>query len=187
MEPMLLESALESDQAHSPVTEPVVCMVDDTPMTGMSPPQQSPSRKKSSNADDTNTDGYAKGPNGADTSTDADSPPDFDPYADADLDIPEWAKNREPASPAKKRKISERHRADNAAFDVWIEQNQHALTRSERRLVGDDDKSFQALVKDLEHRRIITSPRDYQLELFERAKEQNTIAVLDTGEPWLLV
>ena len=28
---------------------------------------------------------------------------------------------------------------------------------------------------------IITDPREYQLELFERAKSQNIIAVLDTG------
>ncbi len=28
---------------------------------------------------------------------------------------------------------------------------------------------------------IITDPREYQIELFERAKNQNIIAVLDTG------
>jgi endoribonuclease Dicer len=28
---------------------------------------------------------------------------------------------------------------------------------------------------------IITDPRDYQVELFEKAKTQNVIAVLDTG------
>ncbi len=29
---------------------------------------------------------------------------------------------------------------------------------------------------------IITDPREYQLELFEKAKKQNIIAVLDTGQ-----
>ncbi len=28
---------------------------------------------------------------------------------------------------------------------------------------------------------IITDPREYQIELFEKAKNQNIIAVLDTG------
>jgi endoribonuclease Dicer len=28
---------------------------------------------------------------------------------------------------------------------------------------------------------VITDPREYQIELFERAKAENTIAVLDTG------
>ena len=27
----------------------------------------------------------------------------------------------------------------------------------------------------------ISNPREYQIELFERAKKQNTVAVLDTG------
>lgn len=29
---------------------------------------------------------------------------------------------------------------------------------------------------------IITDPREYQMELYEKAKKQNIIAVLDTGQ-----
>lgn len=83
--------------------------------------------------------------------------------------------------PPKRRKISERKRADNAAFYLWVQQHQQKLSKRTSKLIVDDDKTLQALVRDFEDRRIITSPRDYQLELFERAKTENTIAVLDTG------
>ncbi|KAI0840705.1 hypothetical protein F5Y06DRAFT_285553 [Hypoxylon sp. FL0890] len=37
------------------------------------------------------------------------------------------------------------------------------------------------LVREAESEKIISSPREYQTELFERAKQKNIIAVLDTG------
>jgi endoribonuclease Dicer len=43
-------------------------------------------------------------------------------------------------------------------------------TLSTRGLIAKQDSSV-----------IITDPREYQLELFEKAKKQNVIAVLDTG------
>ncbi len=45
----------------------------------------------------------------------------------------------------------------------------------------DEKLSTRNLMSKQESTVIITDPREYQLELFERAKKQNIIAVLDTG------
>lgn len=51
-----------------------------------------------------------------------------------------------------------------------VSENANEETLSVRGLIAKQDSSV-----------IITDPREYQLELFEKAKEQNIIAVLDTG------
>jgi hypothetical protein len=48
--------------------------------------------------------------------------------------------------------------------------------------VDDALLSTRSLISKQESTVIITDPREYQTELFERAKKQNIIAVLDTGE-----
>lgn len=99
-----------------------------------------------------------------------------------DGDGKKWVVN----DPPKPRKTSESKRADNAKFDLWIEQNQQYLSKGVSKLVAEGDRSVNSLVREFENKRIITSPRDYQLELFELSKTQNTIAVLDTGTSWSL-
>ena len=47
---------------------------------------------------------------------------------------------------------------------------------------ADEELSIRNLMSKQESAVIIADPREYQIELFEKAKQQNTIAVLDTGK-----
>lgn len=47
---------------------------------------------------------------------------------------------------------------------------------------NEENLSIRSLMAKQESNVIITDPREYQLELFEKAKGQNIIAVLDTGQ-----
>ena len=88
--------------------------------------------------------------------------------------------------------LSERRRAQKAIFDSWIASDvgQEALRSKTKEAkyvdAADEELSIQSLMTKQGHE-IIKSPRDYQLELFERAKNQNTIAVLDTGSGKTLI
>lgn len=67
--------------------------------------------------------------------------------------------------------------------------NAHVQTRAKQDISDEyisrtnniDDQSAKRMVIYAENRHIISSPRDYQIELFERAKAKNIIAVLNTG------
>ncbi|KAK0718311.1 hypothetical protein B0T26DRAFT_646598 [Lasiosphaeria miniovina] len=102
---------------------------------------------------------------------------------DQEEGVKRWVTNEAP----KPRRISEKKRAENAAFALWVEQNQQNLTKTANKIVLDGEQSAGWLVKDSGNKKVITSPRDYQLELFELAKTQNTIAVLDTGSGKTLI
>ncbi|KAI8660242.1 Dicer-like protein 1 [Fusarium keratoplasticum] len=85
-------------------------------------------------------------------------------------------------NPEKPRKISEKKRQDSAALKEWVSQNQREVTRSSAAALNDPNyQSVAHLIKTSESRKIIATPREYQIELFERAKQKNTIVVLPTG------
>ncbi|XXG98379.1 accessory factor associated with RNA polymerase II [Hypoxylon texense] len=71
---------------------------------------------------------------------------------------------------------------DNLQFSQFLRDHQEKIyTSLSSQAIKDQDKSMNLLVQEAESEKIISSPREYQTELFERAKEKNIIAVLDTG------
>ncbi|GAB0134098.1 hypothetical protein EsDP_00002483 [Epichloe bromicola] len=79
--------------------------------------------------------------------------------------------------------------AEDVAFQTWVANQTHETSSDSNEPVEADNKSLR--LKNLgvsdDTRRIINSPRQYQLDLFERAKESNTIIVLDTGSGKTLI
>lgn len=69
--------------------------------------------------------------------------------------------------------------AEDIAFTQWLEARQTKATAHTSS--SDRVSSSSCELEVTESRRIIASPREYQVELFEKAKGQNTIVVLDTG------
>lgn len=109
---------------------------------------------------------------------------------DDEVETVESEPEEENCAPKKARKISERKRIQNAAHESWFlsYQRQQAKIASNVSGVVSEALSVKHLVRQAESQRIISSPREYQVELFERAKEENIIAVLDTGKvnPFLI-
>ena len=104
----------------------------------------------------------------------------------------------------KKPKISEKRRFQNALFSAQyvggmnaslaipvadeiysVSQRAAKVTKDEMVAVVEnatnDTLSVRSLIAKQDSSVIITDPREYQVELFEKAKKQNIIAVLDTG------
>lgn len=84
----------------------------------------------------------------------------------------------------KPRKISERKRRMRAVADSYFQEALRDSFKKENKIAieNQERQSTRWLVNQSESHRIITTPREYQTELFERAKEKNIIAVLDTGK-----
>lgn len=88
-------------------------------------------------------------------------------------------------------KTSERRRAQNVQFSAWLSQRAEKVTKEQVKSVlqnaNEDILTVRQLMAKQESNVIITNPRDYQVELFEKAKKQNIIAVLDTGSGKTLI
>jgi endoribonuclease Dicer len=83
------------------------------------------------------------------------------------------------------RTTSEKRRVENEIFKAYACQKTARITEKEvqevAKNVADDKLSIRDILAKEENSRRIINPRDYQTELFQRAKEDNIIAVLDTG------
>jgi endoribonuclease Dicer len=103
---------------------------------------------------------------------------------DLDNQVDEDKSDSEPEStesgPAVQAQIL-KNRANRDAFNKFLQ-----LQNDEQTTIQEFDNTFTS--KTLESsKRIIDDPRDYQTELFERAKKENIIAVLDTGSGKTLI
>jgi len=84
-----------------------------------------------------------------------------------------------------------RKRQQQAAFSSWFTKQAKDIAHDGLTKVmktqDEETLSVKAIMARQESDIIIASPRDYQMELFERAKHENTIAVLDTGSGKTLI
>ncbi|CBX93957.1 similar to dicer-like protein 1 [Plenodomus lingam JN3] len=84
------------------------------------------------------------------------------------------------------RTTTERRRAQNEVLKAYAANISAYITQQEVQAVSsknakEEQLSIREILAKQETAKRITNPRDYQTELFLRAKDQNTIAVLDTG------
>lgn len=86
---------------------------------------------------------------------------------------------------------STKRRAQNALFSSWVVQKAESVSKEKIKeaikSADDETLSITNLLAKQESKQIITDPREYQLELFEKAKHENIIAVLDTGSGKTLI
>jgi endoribonuclease Dicer len=90
----------------------------------------------------------------------------------------------------KPRKITEKRRVQNAIFNAYVNDKSRNITKESLRAgakkAKDEDLSIASILAK-QQSPTIKDPREYQIELFERAKNENVIAVLDTGSGKTLI
>ena len=115
----------------------------------------------------------------AETFSDPMSGPNTEAYDDYD----EEGEDEDVLRSTRSREISERKRRTNAIADTYIQEIAQKSLKEDIQsgCYKIEDQSARYIVDQAESQRIISTPREYQTELFERAKDKNIIAVLDTG------
>ncbi|KAI1006532.1 Dicer-like protein 1 [Podosphaera aphanis] len=96
----------------------------------------------------------------------------------------------EPQLKPQQQKFFERKRREDAIAADYIKNiNKKKVKELNKahRVIDESSQSTRWLVNQSENRKIISTPREYQVELFNRAMERNIIAVLDTGSGKTLI
>lgn len=106
---------------------------------------------------------------------------DLDQVAAEDSDVDDDIRHAHGA-----KTTSEKRRTQNAVMRAFAADLNAQITQQEiNEVAAKSAKEEQLSIRDILANQAInvriTNPRDYQTELFQRAKTQNTIAVLDTG------
>ncbi|KAL2070203.1 hypothetical protein VTL71DRAFT_13229 [Oculimacula yallundae] len=81
----------------------------------------------------------------------------------------------------RQRKITERKRKLNAVAEAHIQKRLLNQNKEASKSRPQDQQSTRWLIEQAGKEKIIENPREYQVELFNKAKEKNVIAVLATG------